>query len=179
MNRAEKARVKARVERTKWSPNKMNQSQISPPITKNKGGTHVCAYLILRQKNDALLLLRKNTGYCDGQYGLVSGHVEDGEPATVGMLREAKEEAGIELLPSQLKVVHVSHRYSNRQNVDIFFECTSWEGDIKNQEPEKCAALEFFPLANLPDNTIPYIARTLQAAANGICYSEDGWNLSP
>ncbi len=28
----------------------MNQSQISPPITKKKPGTHVCAYLILRQK---------------------------------------------------------------------------------------------------------------------------------
>jgi 8-oxo-dGTP pyrophosphatase MutT (NUDIX family) len=153
----------------------MNQSQITPPITKKKAATHVCAYLILRQKNDVLLLLRKNTGYCDDQYGLVSGHIEDGEPATVGMIREAKEEAGIAILPSELKVVHVSHRYSNRQNVDIFFECTSWEGEIKNQEPEKCAALEFFPLASLPDNTIPYVARTLQAAVNGICYSEDGW----
>jgi 8-oxo-dGTP pyrophosphatase MutT (NUDIX family) len=156
----------------------MNQSQTSLPITKRKAGTHVCAYLILRQKNNVLLHLRKNTGYCDGQYGLVSGHVEDGESATAGMIREAKEEAGIELLPSQIKVVHVSHRYSNRQNVDIFFECTSWKGEIVNQEPEKCSALEFFPIANLPDSTIPYVARTLQAVANGICYSEDGWNLS-
>lgn len=150
----------------------MNQLQISPPITKK--GTHVCAYLILRQADNVLLLLRKNTGYCDGQYGLVSGHVEDGESATAGMIREAKEEAGIEI--SQLRVVHVLHRYSNRQNVDIFFECTAWEGELKNQEPEKCASLEFFPLANLPENTIPYIARTIQAAANGIHYSEEGWN---
>jgi len=153
----------------------MNQRQISLPSTKKKASTYVCAYLILRQKNEVLLLLRKNTGYCDGQYGLVSGHVEDGEPATAGMIREAKEEAGIEILPSQLQVVHVVHRYSNRQNIDIFFECTSWKGELVNQEPEKCAALEFFPLDNLPDNTIPYIAQALQAAANGICYSEDGW----
>ncbi len=140
-----------------------------------KTGTSVCAYLILRKNNEVLLLLRKNTGYCDGQYGLVSGHVEDGEPATAGMIREAKEEAGIELLPSQLRVVHILHRYSNRQNVDIFFECTSWAGEVVNQEPEKCAALEFLPLANLPSNTIPYIARALEAAENGICYSEEGW----
>ncbi len=144
-------------------------------IASSKKMTFVCAYLILRQKNDVLLLLRKNTGFCDGQYGLVSGHVEDGEPATVGMIREAKEEAGIEILTSQLKVVHVSHRYSNRQNLDIFFECTSWKGEIENQEPDKCAALEFFSLTNLPANTIPYVARILQAAANGICYSEEGW----
>ncbi len=144
-------------------------------IVSSKKTTFVCAYLILKRNNEVLLLLRKNTGYCDGQYGLVSGHVEDGESATAGMIREAKEEASIELLPSKLKVVHVLHRNSNRQNVDIFFECTSWKGEVVNQEPEKCAALEFYPLENLPDNTIPYIARTIQAAANGICYSEDGW----
>jgi len=145
--------------------------QIAAP----KKMTYVCAYLILRKNNDVLLHLRQNTGYCDGQYGLVSGHVEDGEGATAGMVREAKEEAGIELLPSQLKVVHVVHRYSNRQNVDIFFECSSWIGEIKNQEPAKCGGLDFFPLENLPENTILYIARTLQSVTKGVSYSEEGW----
>ncbi|HEX2579912.1 MAG TPA: NUDIX domain-containing protein [Rhabdochlamydiaceae bacterium] len=144
-------------------------------IATSKKMTYVCAYLILRKNNHVLLLLRQNTGYCDGQYGLVSGHVEDGEGATSGMIREAKEEASIELLPAQLKVVHIVHRYSNRQNIDIFFECTSWSGEIKNQEPAKCGGLEFFPVDNLPENTIPYIARTLQSAAKKISYSEEGW----
>ncbi len=156
----------------------MNQPQINPPLIRQKPSTFVCAYLILRQKDEVLLLLRQNTGYCDGFYGLVSGHVEEGETATEGMIREAQEEAGIELLPSQLKVVHVMHRKSTRFNVDIFFECTSWQGTVNNQEPEKCATLEFFPIANLPPNTLPYIADAIEAGSKGVFYSEHGWESS-
>jgi ADP-ribose pyrophosphatase YjhB (NUDIX family) len=145
-------------------------------LVKKKTGTFVCAYLILRQNSNVLLLLRKNTGYCDGQYGLVSGHVEEGEAATAGIIREGKEEAGIELLPSHLKVVHIMHRKTERLNVDIFFECSSWQGTVTNQEPEKCAALEFFPIENLPANTIPYVAKILQTTATGDFYSEQGWD---
>jgi len=54
-----------------------------------------------------LFQLRKNTGYCDGMWSLVSGHVEDGECATSGMIREAHEEIGITLSTAQIKVVHV------------------------------------------------------------------------
>lgn len=140
---------------------------------KKRTGTFVCAYLILKQGENVLLLLRQNTGYCDGQYGLVSGHVEEGESASAAMIREAYEEAGIELLPSQLKVSHIMHRKSGRLNVDIFFECRSWKGSPVNREPEKCAALEYFPLDHLPSNTIPYIAQALKSES---FYSEQGWD---
>lgn len=142
---------------------------------KKRTGAFVSAYLILRQGRDVLLLLRQNTGFCDDQYGLVSGHVEDGEPASAAMIREAKEEAGIKILPSQLKVVHIMHRKSNRFNIDIFFECFAWQNSVSNEEPEKCSSLEFFPLAQLPDNTIPYIKDALKASGN--FYSEQGWEI--
>lgn len=139
-------------------------------------GAIVSAYLILRQKEQVLLLLRQNTGYCDGQWGLVAGHVEDGEPATVGMVREASEEAGISLLPSQLKTVHIMHRQSpDRLNMDVFFECASWNGNAVNKEPEKCARLEWFPLSALPSNTMDYVASALRSIEKNEFYSEWGW----
>lgn len=147
--------------------------QIIPTQNKKRTGAFVCAYLILKQGENVLLLLRQNTGYCDGMYGLVSGHVEEGEPASAAMVREAYEEAGIELLPSQIKVCHIMHRKSERLNVDIFFECRLWQGFLVNREPEKCAALEYFPLDHLPANTIPYIAQALRAEN---FYSEHGWD---
>lgn len=68
--------------------------------TSTRTGTSVNAYLVLRRDDQLLLLLRKNTHYCDGMWGFMAGHVEDGESATEGMIREAREEIGIELTPS-------------------------------------------------------------------------------
>lgn len=138
-------------------------------------GTSVNVYLVLRKGEEVLLHLRKNTGYCDGYYGLVAGHVEDGEQATTAMIREAYEEAGIQIELSSLKAVHVMHRQTNRFNMDLFFECCEWAGDITNREPEKCASLTFFPLTELPSNTIDYIKDALEDIANNNFYSENGW----
>lgn len=142
---------------------------------KSRAGANVNAYLILKQNNNVLLSLRQNTGYADGFYGLVSGHVEDGESATTAIIREAYEEAGIELTPNQLKVTHIIHRKTNRLNVDIFFECEAWRGRLNNQEPEKCGGLDFYPMNALPINTMDYIADSLRAVVNKEFYSEHGW----
>ena len=119
--------------------------------------------------------LRKNTGYCDNFYGLVSGHVEEGESAITAIIREAYEEAGIRLKPNTLKAAHVMHRKTDRLNIDIFFECSEWQGDVINREPEKCAGLNYFPLGALPSNTIAYIKVALKAISEDNFYSEIGW----
>lgn len=140
------------------------------------GNTSVNAYLILRQENNILLHLRKNTGYCDGMWGLVAGHVEDGESATEGMIREAKEEIGIALHSDQLQVVHIMHRRTNRLNIDVFFDCHSWQGEIRNCEPEKCEKLELFSFDSLPSNMVESNAVALKHVLEGNFYSEVGWN---
>jgi len=134
--------------------------------------TSLSTYLILKRDNQVLLLLRKNTGYYDGYWGLVAGHVEEGESATTAMAREAFEEAGILVRPDQLKPVHILHRLSDRPYINIFFECHEWEGTIVNKEPEKCGGLEFFSLEALPPNTIEHIQHVLTTKE---FYSEHGW----
>lgn len=143
--------------------------------SQKRTGACVNAYLILRHKNEVLLSLRQNTNYYDGYYGLVSGHVEDGEPASEAILREAEEEAGIQGLFC-LKPIHVMHRKTDRFNIDIFFECFSWSGAIHNRELDKCSQLEFVPIERLPQNIIPYIAKALTACFSNEFYSEEGWS---
>lgn len=142
---------------------------------KTRSGANVNVYLILRKAENVLLHLRKNTGYCDNFYGLVSGHVEDGESATTAIIRETCEEAGVHLTRESLKIAHIMHRKTDRLNMDIFFECSDWEGDVRNAEPEKCSSLDYFSLSKLPSNTIDYIRDALKAIAKGIFYSETGW----
>ena len=45
------------------------------------------AYIIPRRGNEVLLSLRKNTGYMDGNYSLVAGHVEAHETIEEGIIR--------------------------------------------------------------------------------------------
>ncbi|MBI2028871.1 NUDIX domain-containing protein [Candidatus Gottesmanbacteria bacterium] len=51
-------------------------------------------YLVM-VKNDRLLIQRRyKTGWMDGRYSLIAGHLEGEETAFSAMVREAKEEAG-------------------------------------------------------------------------------------
>lgn len=133
-------------------------------------------YLVLRRGDEVLLLRRANTGYQDGKYGLVAGHLEGDELSTAGMVREAKEEAGITVDQKDLKLVHVSHRLSRgeagQERIDLFFEATKWQGEPTNVEPHKCDDLSWFPLSNLPAETIPFIGMVLRDVAEGVVYSE-------
>lgn len=142
---------------------------------KNRFKLTPCVYLILVKDGKILLHRRKDTGYEDGNYGLVAGHLEGNEPATEAMCREAAEESGVNIKSEDLKFAHVMHRRDNDERLDIFYMADKWEGEPKNMEPEKCDDLSWFPLDNLPANTIPYIKRAIENFQNGIYYSEYGW----
>lgn len=131
------------------------------------------AYVIPRRGDEVLLSLRKGTGYMDGYYSMVAGHIEAGERAEDGAIREAKEESGVSLIVDQLSFVFLMHRVSANpkdEYLDIFFEVRDWEGEFINQEPEKCGGLEWFDVNALPENTIPYIRQVLETYPTGVRY---------
>ena len=133
-------------------------------------------YLLLRDKDRVLLLHRANTGYQDGTYSLIAGHLDGDELGAGGVIREAKEEAGITVLAKNLKLVHTAHRLGRNQagqeRIDLFFEATKWEGEIINNEPEKCDDLSWFDVSNLPHQMLPFIRLVIKDIENGINYSE-------
>ena len=139
----------------------------------------VAVYLVLLKNNDqVLMLLRQNTGYMDGKYGLIAGHVEKGERVTTSLCREAYEEAGIKIDPEQLKFIHAQQRVSedNRVYIDFFFKADVWENTIENHEPNKCLELRWFSLNDLPPNTVPYIREVLQNhISHSGTFSGYGW----
>lgn len=139
------------------------------------------AYLALIKDNKILLQKRFNTGYMDGKYSLSAGHVDKGETFTQCVIREVKEEIGVDLKPADLKVAHVMHRFSGAEwgdlaeRIDAFFVAQKWEGNPEIKEPDKCDDLSWFDLDNLPENIIPYVGQAINCIKNKVFYSEHGW----
>ncbi len=139
---------------------------------------YVAVYLILLRDEQVVLLRRSNTGYEDGNYSLIAGHVERDERATQAVCREAAEEAGIQLQETDVKMQGVLHRRGpdDRIYIDFFFVAEHWEGKVYNAEPDKCDDLSWFPLADLPTNTIPYVREAIENLSNPLpSFSEIGW----
>ncbi|MDC7225104.1 MAG: NUDIX domain-containing protein [Spirochaetales bacterium] len=137
------------------------------------------SYLYLEREGKILLLKRKNTGYMDGYYSLVAGHVERGESFSECLIREAREEAGLTIKPEDVEFLHVSYRndssdFSN-QRMDVFFTARKWEGSPVNLEPHKCEELAWFPKDQIPEKTIPYIRDVLECIHGNRYFSEGGW----
>lgn len=90
------------------------------------------------KEGNILLFKRCHTGYRDDQYGLPAGHVEKGESLIAAIVRETKEEIGLDIDPDQLKFVHVRDRKAeDGHRVDFFFSYSEQMQDPINAEPEK------------------------------------------
>lgn len=134
-------------------------------------------YLLYIRDNKILLLRRKNTGYKDGEYGLPSGHLEDGETLREGTAREAQEEIGINLDSQKLKLVQVMHRKENDIRTDYFFVTHETTQEPVNNEPHKCDDVQWFPIQDLPEDTIYYIKTAINNYLDKILYDEVGWGV--
>ncbi|CAG1016638.1 ADP-ribose pyrophosphatase [Anaerolineales bacterium] len=138
----------------------------------------ITTHILFLRDTEILLLRRFNTGYEDGSYSVVAGHVDAGESVTQAAVREIMEEAGVTVNLKNLEIVHIMNRKSNDERVDFFMTVRQWTGEIVNAEPNKCDDLSWHPIANLPGNTIPYVRHAIECFQNGILYSEFGWDKS-
>ena len=123
----------------------------------------VASHLLLRKPGSILLLRRFQTGWSDGLYSVIAGHVEPGESPVEAVIREAGEEAGLQIESQHLEFVHAMHRrkVDGEEKLDIWFACGKWIGTPYNAEPDKCDDLRWFDDRELPAHTVDYVRTTL------------------
>lgn len=136
----------------------------------------VAVHVLLIRDGRVLLLQRANTGYEDGNFSVIAGHVERGERIVDAAVREAREEAAVEIDARDLTITGVMHRRAGEDRIDYFVTARRWRGDVRNVEPGKCAELRWCSPDALPANVVPYVRRALELGADGPWIETFGWD---
>lgn len=140
-------------------------------------------HVIIADGDDNVLLTqrRDNNLEFDRRWHLPSGKLDAGESVLDAAAREVEEEVGVLIEPAHLRHVHTTHVKGSgpEPRLGLFFEARRWLGDPRNREPEKCAAIGWYPLRALPDDLIEYPAAGLVGYVNDESFSIQGWTPLP
>lgn len=131
--------------------------------------------VLLSQRRD-----NRNPNF-DGFWHLPSGKLDAGESVLNAAVREAEEEVGVIIDPTDLRHVHTIHVNGSgpEPRLGLFFEARHWLGEPTNREPDKCAAVAWFPVNDLPEKIIEYPAAGIHAYRDHQPFSIRGWALHP
>ena len=116
-------------------------------------GLRASASAVIFDRKGRLLLQQRSDG---GQWGLPGGSMEIGESAAQAVVREVREETGLEVRPRRLIGVYSDPRLQVVRYPDgnvwhyvsLCFECTVRGGTLTTCD--ETLALEYFPLHRLP-----------------------------
>ena len=121
-------------------------------------------HLILMNEEKILLQKRKGSKLWPGYYALPAGHIDEGETQYDALVREAKEELGIEINPNDI----INNYVVLRRNffkidekilepyIDFYFEIKNYTGIPRIIEEDKCDELLWADVNNLPEPFINY-----------------------
>lgn len=142
-----------------------------------KGNLRAVVFLNAMRYNDkagraeVLLYLRQGTGELDGYWTLAcGGHVKPEETLDQAIVRETREEIGLDLRRfGELRQVgaFLAEPRSYWNVLTVVYEVSlDMEVEVRNMEPDQCGELRWFGLDELPENLddqITFVRRNLDA----------------
>ena len=131
-------------------------------------------YLIIKNERKQILLQRRQgTKLWPGFLALPAGHIDEGENAYDAIIREAKEELGIEISIDNIIDTFVVNRRNKSllPYYDVYFEINNYIGEIGIREPEKCSELVWSDINNLPEDMIDFEVEAIKNNQKGIKFS--------
>jgi len=147
-----------------------------PIVLKDQPAVSIILKARLILINDGKILLLKQRKPNGGKYTLVGGTVEDFEMVKESLVREVKEEAGIDIKKSQLRLAHTLFKKKRiGARIVIYFVCQRYAGKPKNMEPKKFKSVSWHPLNALPTPMSPTVKHVLRKFKDSIPYSEIDW----
>ncbi|WP_369203268.1 phosphotransferase [Streptomyces sp. PU-14G] len=134
----------------------------------------VDVHLILRRGDTACpeILLSRRAGpvYASGLWHLPSGHLDGPhEDVVTALVREAREETGIDIGPADVRAAVTVHHRSpgGAARTGFFFEVRRWGGTPRVREPQVRDAMSWFRLDDLAAPMVAYCRAGLDAYRRG------------
>lgn len=121
-------------------------------------------YMIITKNNKVLVQRRKGTKVWNNYYALPAGHIDVGENQYEALIREAKEELGIDIdikniVNSYTVLRRNYYEIDNKKSdnyIDFYFEINKYNGIPKIVEKDKCSELIWVDIHNLPEPFTDY-----------------------
>lgn len=91
----------------------------------------IVAAAVIRREGRILLTRRPRGTHLEGLWEFPGGKVEPGEAPTDALVRECREECGVEV--RVIDVLDVTfHPYANKDVLLLFYDCALVSGDVQN-----------------------------------------------
>ena len=146
-------------------------------MAKKRPDIHVDLHLVLLRDGMVLLGKRLNTTFGADHYHVPAGQLEADETVVEGVVREAREETGLDLAHDDVELIYVMHFRGRSDRLGLFFAAKRWTGEIQNLEPQKCAGWEWFDADSLPENLVPYARHALMDIMSNRRLGLFGWPI--
>jgi 8-oxo-dGTP pyrophosphatase MutT (NUDIX family) len=114
---------------------------------------------IVRDESERVLFMHRAD---DGRWGLPAGAIDPGESPAAAIIREVREETGLDVRPTRVAGIFgglgFRHRYPNGDEAEwtvTVFECEVVGGELVPQDGE-ALALRYFAAEEAPALQLPY-----------------------
>lgn len=124
--------------------------------TQSKATFSVGVSVLIVREGKLLLGRRQNTSTADGLLSTPGGRLEMDEDRFGCAIREAKEEAGIEIEREDLFPLGFQELFRYGKHYFMFYMLACrFRGEIVNMEPSKCEGWDWYDLDDIPNSTEP------------------------
>ena len=113
--------------------------------------------VLINSSGEVLLSYRKENTFYGNCWFVPCGTVEKGETAEKAIVREVKEELGVEVTV----VDELSRRTNKNGYVEIVYVCKIINGTPQNFDDEDVSKIGYFSLDKLPEDIYPFIRESL------------------
>jgi len=129
------------------------------------------AVFVMLEKNDEIFFLRRaNTSWGSGLLTIPVGHIEKGDQVRETAIKEAKEEACVDIEINDLEFLHTD--YVRDIYTNFYFQAKKWTGEPAIGEPELASEALWINKNNLPDDITPQLKNLFEKIKQNSYFSE-------